>query len=179
MGVKGRRIVDNVDEPTLLGNIDDIIAKAKREGFVNGCVVDIESIINKENIDIKKEDLPSSTSGYLTKINGRWTIGINKNHHRHRQRYTLAHEFAHYCLHKSENDYFEDEVFYRDENQTSIEYAANTFAALLLMPNDLISEAIKEGLTSLKQLAERFDVSTLAVKYRVLSLGYKIANDEE
>jgi Zn-dependent peptidase ImmA (M78 family) len=179
MGVKGRRIVKNVNEPTLLGNIDDIIAKAKEDGFVNDCIVDIESIVKKENIDIKKEDLPSSISGYLIKINGRWTIGINKNHHVHRQRFTIAHEFAHYCLHKTDNDYFEDEVFFRDDVQTSIEYAANTFASILLMPNDLIAKVIKDGLISLKKLAAKFDVSTLAVKNRVLNLGYKLANDEE
>lgn len=179
MGVKGRRVKNDIDEPTLLGNIDDIISNAKKEGFIKDGLVDIISIVKKYDIIINEDDLPPSISGYLTKVEGKWIIGINKNHHRHRQRYTLAHEFAHFCLHKSENNYFEDEIFYRDDIQTSIEYAANAFAAMLLMPTEEITKAIKEGLASLKQLAEKFDVSTLAVKNRVLSLGYKIANDEE
>lgn len=179
MGVKGRRIVNNINEPTLLGNIDSIIANASKDGFIQGYNVNIESIIQQQNIQIKRVDLPSSTSGYLTKENDAWIIGINKNHHHHRQRYTLAHEFAHFCLHKSENDYFEDEIFFRDENQTSIEFAANAFAAKLLMPDEILNSAIQSGITSLKELAEKFDLSTLAIKHRILSLGYKITNDEE
>jgi Zn-dependent peptidase ImmA (M78 family) len=179
MGVRGRRIVKNVNEPTLLGNIDIIIENAKKDGFINQNVVDIKSIIEQNGIKLKFEDMPSSKSGYLTRIDGLWIIGVNSNHHVHRQRYTMAHEFAHYCLHKSENNFFEDEVFYRDEVQTSIEYAANTFAANLLMPNFLIDESIKKGIASLKELASRFNVSPLAVKSRILNLGYKIVNDEE
>lgn len=179
MGVRGRRVVNNIDEPTLLGNIDDIILKAKRDGFINENVVNIEAIIKHNNILIKREDLPSSTSGYLTKKDNQWIIGVNQNHHIHRQRYTLAHEFAHFCLHKNENNHFEDEIFYRDENQTSIEYAANAFAANLLMPEDLVKIEIEKGIVTLKALASTFEVSILAIKNRILSLGYKIANDEE
>lgn len=180
MGVRGRRIVPDLDEPTLLGNIDDIIEKAQQDGLISKYNVDIESIIKQHDIIIQRDDMSASISGYLTKKNGRWIIAVNKNHHKHRQRYTMAHEFAHFCLHKSENDdYFEDEIFFRDENQTSIEYAANLFAAKLLMPEALINSSIKAGATSLKKLAEQFDVSILAVKNRVISLGYKITNNEE
>lgn len=179
MGVRGRRIVSDVNEPTLLGNIDDIIAQARRDGFIIDHKVDIESIIRQNGILIRYEDLPVNKSGYLVKENGKWIIGINKDHHIHRQRYTMAHEFAHFCLHKSDNNFFEDEVFFRDENLTSIEFAANSFAANLLMPKEEINRAISGGLNSLKELADRFNISMLAVKKRVTDLGYHISNDEK
>lgn len=179
MGVKGRRIINDVDEPTLLGDIDSIINKAKKDGFINGYSVDIKSIIEKQGIEIKYEEMPSTKSGYLRKVDNKWIIGVNRRHHVHRQKYTLAHEFAHYILHRAENNSFEDEVFYRDEVQTSIEYSANTFAAKLLMPEEIIEKAIKEGLTSLKELAAELNLSPLAVKSRILSMGYKLTNNEE
>lgn len=179
MGVRGRRIVQDINEPTLLGNIDDIISEAQKNGFVTDCSVNIEAILNRYNIEIKRVDMPPAKSGYLKKIENHWIIGVNRNHHPHRQRFTMAHEFAHYILHRDDNNFFEDEIFYRDENQTSIEFAANAFASKLLMPDDLIKMIIAGGVKSLKELALRFDVSTLAVKNRVISLGYKVINDEE
>jgi Zn-dependent peptidase ImmA (M78 family) len=178
MGVRGRRIVTDVTEPTLLGNIDSIIENARQSGFIVGNKVDIVSIIKDQGIEIRYEDLPSNKSGFLRKENSKWIIGVNRNHHVHRQRYTLAHEFAHYCLHKSESNSFEDEVFFRDDKQTSIEYATNLFAAKLLMPEDGIIKAIEDGNNTLSALAKMFDLSILAIKNRVLGLGYKIESDE-
>jgi|ERR1035437_135056 Zn-dependent peptidase ImmA (M78 family) len=179
MGVRGRRIVKDVDEPTLLGNIDDIIKNAKKAGFIKDTKVDIISIVEEQGIKIKEEALPTTTSGYLAVIDGSWVIGVNKNHSSRRKRFTIAHEFAHYCLHKSEKNYFVDAVFFRDTNLTSIEYAANSFAAKLLMPEEFIVKSIKSGILSLADLADRFDVSLLALKNRIIGLGYKLEDDEE
>jgi Zn-dependent peptidase ImmA (M78 family) len=179
MGVRGRRIVRNVNEPTLLGNIDDIIKNALRDGFIKDNRVDIISIVKQNGIMIREELLPSTTSGYLAFIDGSWVIGVNKNHSPRRKRFTIAHEFAHYCLHKDEKNYFVDAVFFRDENPTSIEYAANTFAAKLLMPEEFITNSIKKGILSLVELADRFNVSLLALKSRIIALGYKLEDDEE
>ena len=107
-----------------------------------------------------------------------FTIGINSKHHPKRQRFTLAHELGHFCLHKGKNDVvFEDEVLYRIENSSSIEYAANEFASRLLIPQDRLEEKINEGVTDLKELSDFFDVSQDAMRYRVLSLNYKISTN--
>jgi Zn-dependent peptidase ImmA (M78 family) len=179
MGVRGRRIVKDVDEPTLLGNIDDIIKNAKKAGFIKNNKVDIYSIVKDQGIIIREEVLPNSKSGYLAFIDGFWIICVNKNHSPRRKRFTIAHEFAHYCLHRSEKNYFVDTVFFRDDNLTSIEYAANSFAAKLLIPDDFIIESINKGILSLVDLANRFDVSLLALKNRIVGLGYKLEDDEE
>lgn len=179
MGSIGTRksIATPAQEPKLWGGVDDIVKDLAAKGFINGSVVDIEKIIKSKGVGIVYDDsLDSSTSGYLRKTNGSWVIGVNKKHHRKRQRFTLAHEFGHFILHKNEDMVFEDEVLFRDENLTAIEYAANRFAAELLMPQDLFVGSIKKGETSLEDLAEKFEVSTLAVKNRVLTLGYNLKN---
>ncbi len=55
-----------------------------------------------------------------------------------------------------------------------MEYAANMFAADLLMPEDRIREEISNGTRDLSELANKFSVSIEAMKYKVESLGYII-----
>jgi len=174
MGVKGRRIRRNIEEPTLLGNINDIIHKAKSKGFVNKYTVDIEAIVKSHGLEIKLEELPSSVSGYLKKLDDKWVIGVNINHHIKRQRFTIAHEFAHYILHRQEGGYFEDTIFFRHENDSSLEYKANEFASELLMPDELLNTALEKGTKKIVDLAESFVVSVQAIKFRARDLGYSI-----
>ena len=173
MGVLGRRINKKLDEPTLLGSISDIIKDAMINGFIKEFTVDIEAIVKKNGLKIVRDDLPSAISGYLKKVDDEWVIGVNKNHHPHRQRFTIAHEFAHYCLHKRDGSYFEDTTFFRKENDSSIEFKANEFAAELLMPAELIHKAIKKT-KKIVDLAELFKLSVQALKLRAKELGYNI-----
>ena len=55
-----------------------------------------------------------------------------------------------------------------------MEYKANEFASELLMPEKLVRHCINDGLRNIGELAERFGVSAAAMKYRILSLGYKL-----
>lgn len=178
MGSIGRRTsINNIKkEPSLLGNVDDIVKILEEKKLIDGCIVDIQKLIEANGIEIKYDDtLTSNQSGYLRKYNEKWVIGVNDKHNRKRQRFTLAHEFAHYVLHRDDNDIFEDEIFFRDNNLTSIEFAANEYASKILMPESLVRENIIAGETDIEDLAEKFNVSVLAMKNRVLSLGYKLA----
>lgn len=178
MGSIGRRSsINNIkEEPSLLGNVNDIVKLLEEQKLIDGCVVNIQKLIEREGVEIKYDDtLTSNQSGYLKKDNNNWVIGVNNKHNRKRQRFTLAHEFAHYVLHRDDNDIFEDEIFFRDNNLTSIEYAANEYAANILMPENLVRENIVAGETDIEDLADKFGVSVLAMKNRILSLGYKLA----
>lgn len=172
MGIRGKRPVRKiVDKTPLLGNINDIVEKAQENGNYSGRAIDIEKILEEHEIKVIKEALPNAISGYLKRKNGKWVVGINKNHHPKRQRFTMAHEFAHFCLHKDEDEYFEDTTFFRAENKNSMEFTANEFAAELLMPEKIFKDAIREGITKVSDLAEAFMVSTLAVQYRAEALN--------
>lgn len=135
---------------------------------------DIESLIKSQGIIlVYSTNLPSEVSGKLDKSGNDWIITINKKQVSQRQRFTMAHEFAHFCLHKDTANSFEDITFFRAENSSdSIEKQANNFAAELLMPESLIRKNIKNGITSVSSLSEIFGVSPLAMKFRLKSLGF-------
>ena len=105
-------------------------------------------------------------------------IGVNKLHHRNRNRYTLAHELGHYILHKDKNVDLVDTTFFRNNETDSIEYMANEFAAKLLMPEDKVRDFVdNQGIKNIGELAEKFVVSASAMKYRIISLGYKLKDN--
>ena len=81
-------------------------------------------------------------------------------------------------LHRNKLQSFTDEVFFRKENKNDNEYKANEFASKLLMPEDSVRKAIAEGVRNLGVLAERFEVSSPAMKLRVQELGYKLKQNE-
>ena len=170
----------NQEPPLLGGNVDDIIKSITDLGLIDnkGRVDIVEYVKQIDNINLVFDgELSSAQSGYLAKEGNKWIIGVNKKHNHKRQRFTIAHELAHFILHKGEEEYFEDEIFFRDNNLTSIEFAANNFAANILMPEASIRKSIAGGVTSLEDLADNYDVSVLAVKNTVLSLGYNLKNE--
>ena len=109
-------------------------------------------------------------------------IGVNSNHHPNRQRYTIAHELAHICLHRPQLeaavhvDQSSVSSLRRDlvaaEATAPLEREANAFAAELLMPRKLLAGALDERILDLDDdrliaLAERFRVSLMALQYRL------------
>lgn len=121
-----------------------------------------------------KEKLAGKYSDKVIIVNGQDSIG--------HQRFTIAHELAHYIFDAVEGkEYYE--AYYRtdDENIKKIkEYRANKFAANLLMPEDIFGRKYYELLKEYKDidlvknaLTVVFKVSYTAVNYRIneLKLG--------
>ena len=142
--------------------------------------VPVEKVADHLGIKIKLADLGEDCSAVLVQ-NGdrRAVIGVNWNHHSNRRRFSIAHEIAHFVLHEGDT-YIDKEyrVNFRDLESGSgtqqEERAANAFAATLLMPAAWVQEAFKKrpfDLTeddSLEMLAKKFQVSTLAITYRLI-----------
>ena len=154
-------------------SIEDVWKKAKVAKKSNP--LDIEWVV-KELFGIKliKKDLGHSASGFLEEINNQWCIYVNKYDNEKRQRFTIAHELGHYILHRNNafgSRFQHDFIFFRDENTNPIEREANNFAAELLMPKEEVVSLIKEGYNTVNALAEKFDLSTSAVRYRAYKLG--------
>jgi Zn-dependent peptidase ImmA (M78 family) len=110
-------------------------------------------------------------------------IGVNEAHHLNRQRFTLAHELGHFLLHHSASSVFIDAspVFFRDETSSDgsklQEIEANTFAAELLMPEELLRKFINNqpldafDERAVRRLAAQFGVSAQALTIRLTRLG--------
>ncbi|QXO16992.1 ImmA/IrrE family metallo-endopeptidase [Vibrio ostreae] len=121
------------------------------------------------SIRVEYRPLKTDASGSLTfnTEEDQWVITLNSLHHPKRQRFTFAHELAHYFLHRNENNEFSDAVFFRADNVNSpMEYEANNFAGALLMPKDEFIHYVRTESNSIESVSNHFNVSAMAVKVR-------------
>lgn len=110
---------------------------------------------------------------------------VNEEHHRHRQRFTIAHEIGHHRLHDADA-YLDGTATLRLRDATSAtgtdreEREANAFAAALLMPADWVHDHFMDIVTARRlvdedtivaRLAHQFDVSEQAMRFRLVNLG--------
>lgn len=143
--------------------------------------VPVKQVAAYLGITVELAELGEDCSGVLVRNEGCAVIGVNQDHHPNRQRFSIAHEIAHFVLHKG--DTYIDKgylVHFRDRESGSgtkqEEMAANAFAAALLMPAKQVREAFKQqpfDLTEdagLERLARKFKVSLQAMTYRLMNL---------
>ncbi|MBL8712367.1 MAG: ImmA/IrrE family metallo-endopeptidase [Alphaproteobacteria bacterium] len=114
---------------------------------------------------------PNGISGMLKKdasARSGFAIYVNTQHPHVRQRFTIAHELAHYILHRDQiGDGITDDALYRSGLSNWVEAAANKQAADILMPWHLINRAIDAGASTLPELAALFEVSVSAMAIRL------------
>lgn len=177
-------MAQNLDkEPTLLSDYNQIISFAKEKNLYEGQSLKLQDLISQKYPDIEVRYVTMSddaVSGSLFEENKKWIIAINKKHAPQRQKFTMAHELGHYLMHRDDGVQFQDIVFFRtsESKSNSIEYAANEFAANLLMPEEEMRNFIdNENVKKLSDLANIFGVSANAVSYRVQKLGYRTRNN--
>ncbi|MEY4877067.1 MAG: hypothetical protein RL708_2216 [Bacteroidota bacterium] len=158
---------------TLLNNISE-----------NDLPINVENIAKAKGILIKPYKFDDDVSGLLSIENGKSVIGVNIFESRVRRRFTVAHELGHYELHKEDGNLFVDSHFkvYRSPNSKEtpykqrIEEEANSFAAMLLMPEDLLRNEVKKiefdlgSEETIKALSKKFDVSSTAMYFRLSNL---------
>ncbi len=126
---------------------------------------------------IKIASLPTGVSGQIMREDGHYVIRVNRNEARERQRFTIAHELAHFLLHKqvidSSPNGITDTVLYRSGASEQIEFEANRLAADLVMPMNLIEKKLNDDFkgvvteATIESLAESFGVSKAAMEIRL------------
>lgn len=152
---------------------EKVLQFAKSKG-INDVPLDVAKLAETFSIDIKYVGLADDSSGELFKDpeSDRWVMCINRKHHINRQRYTIAHEIAHFCLHRHLKYRFEDEIFFRGgESYDKEEMEANDFASSILIPEQEFKIRVRSGTRKIEELAKIFEVSTLALRIRAKSLG--------
>ena len=98
-----------------------------------------------------------------------------------RKRFTIAHEFGHYILHRHQQDLFEcgdDDIETGDNNERDIEAEADLFASTLLMPLDDFRRQVDGQPISFELLghcADRYGVSLTAAALRWTEIAPKRA----
>lgn len=137
--------------------------------------VRLGEIAKRLGIKVLLSTLPRGTSGQIGMEDGIFVIRINRHEAKHRQRFTLAHEIAHYLLHRDkiiEEGGWSENVLLRSGQPESIEYEANRLASDLIIPSDQLAKATSEytgPMTSevIEDLARRFGVSTAAMEIKL------------
>lgn len=118
--------------------------------------INIVNICEECGIKVFEESLPQNVSGFIIsrndelddhpsdklfeKYNSDHVIVVNRSDSAKRRRFTIAHELAHFVLHRNSE---EDLYAHRDAGQNGgVETEANIFASNILMPENLVREAI-------------------------------------
>ena len=158
--------------------------KALKEAGIDQAPVDVFAVATALGVQCRAAELGDDVSGLLVMKHGTPVVGYNRRHSKSRQRFTVAHELAHYRLHVTPDDLFIDKgvmMWHRDEKSSTgedqNEKEANAFAAELLMPESFIEKEIGErGLqlsddSDIEVLAQVFEVSVQAMTFRLLNLN--------
>lgn len=157
--------------------------------------VNVERIARRYARVIER-DLPTAVSGMLIPLNrgstaATWAILINEDDAPVRQRFTIAHELGHLLLHRFTIPHADTgfKIRFRDsvssEGRVREEIEANEFAAELLMPRDLVHQALESEeldyaddssqgesvfAALVAQLSNKFNVSRQAMTVRLSAL---------
>ena len=137
--------------------------------------VDVESIARDLGIKVYKERLGENIFGMLVRDHNRggnlgYAIYVNVDNHPNRQRFTIAHEIAHFALHRDLMDsQIVDDTMYRSHLGSIYETQANRLAADILMPIRLLKLSYQTD-KSAQSLARKFGVSTAAMEIRLKAL---------
>lgn len=160
-------------------NLWNNIDKSSREiidKHLSDLPVKLGALAKELGIQVKLSSLPMNCSGLIHKVGNEYEIKVNRHETRERQRFTLAHELAHFLLHRhivdSKDEGIKDDVLYRSGEAKQIEYEANRLAADLIMPkNEIRKRLSRKGLQLseelIENLANEFGVSKAAMEIRV------------
>ena len=156
--------------------------------------IDLDLLTKHLDIDVKYIDFNDDISGKIkyNHIDDNVIISINKNEYLPRQRFSLAHEIAHYIydIDFENNSEIKDSetTLFRNDIVNPIEKRANKYAEKLLMPKELFINEIdkiknklfptldnKLGVERIykiiEEVSEKFQVSKPAAIMRLSSIG--------
>ena len=146
------------------------------ERYILDLPVRLGALANELGVKVRLSSLPANCSGFIHRVEGLYEIKINRHESRERQRFTLAHEIAHYLLHRDiiddSEDGIRDDVLYRSGETDAVEYEANKLAADLVTPIALVKERLNQFQNTISEdmiefVAKEFGVSKAAMEIRV------------
>jgi Zn-dependent peptidase ImmA (M78 family) len=151
-----------------------------REHDIKTPPVPVDRIARALGIRVQFAPFDGDLSGMAFIKDGVPIAGVNSLHHPNRQRFTLAHEIGHICLHRKEIEaqvHVDKGSLRRDTLSASgvdiLEIGANAFASELLIPEPLLEIVLAGRSIDLEDddliasLAKRFRVSEAAMSYRL------------
>ena len=146
--------------------------------------VKVGQIAGELGVKIRISSLHPEVSGLIRdEGSDGYVIRVNRYEARERQRFTIAHELAHFMLHKNLIDRspkgITDNILYRSGAPEAIEYEANRLAAEIVMPGYHVKKSLYEDFggiateEAIENLAEQFQVSKAAMEIRLINFSQK------
>jgi len=143
------------------------------EFFQDEIPVKIGELARQLGLIVKVSTLDVGISGLIEPFEGAFKIIVNKHEPSYRRRFTLAHEVAHYLLHRHLiADGISDNILYRSRLSDAVEAEASRLASDILMPPVKVTEWKNQAgdqrmADMVSQLAAYFDVSEEAMRIRL------------
>lgn len=151
--------------------VTDKVRKIIKKLEISSPPIPLEKVANLFSIKIIYYNaFPDHISGMIVDQKEFIAIGINKNHPKVRQRFTIAHELGHFLLGHEIPEKIIDDSF---DKPIDKEKEANKFASELLMPKDFLEKDLAKGNEILKipDLARRYMVSEQAMSIKLMNSG--------
>lgn len=136
--------------------------------------VKLGALAHELGLEVFKSTLKPDISGLIepsaTAPSG-FRIRLNRHEMVERQRFTLAHEIAHFLLHRSLiGGGVVDDTLYRSSLSSTQEVEANKLAAKIIMPDELVDSEYRK----LRHLPVDAAVSRMASLFRVSTPAMRI-----
>ncbi|MDM1290811.1 ImmA/IrrE family metallo-endopeptidase [Acinetobacter indicus] len=151
----------------------NLIDQKTIEKYQNDMPIKLGLLSKELGLVVKRATLPANISGEIKEQDGEVIIRVNRHDAKTRQRYTLAHEIAHFLLHRHLlSNGITDDVLYRSSQSDEIEAEANRLAADILMPMHIVKNLMQKhdklkGENFYQAIADDLDVSVTAIKIRL------------
>jgi hypothetical protein len=154
----------------------DMKTKESLAQHLGAAPVSLSSIAQSLGVKVVASVLPDGISGEIRpdpSVEAGFIIRVNKNDPSRRQRFTVAHELAHFLLHRDMiGNGVTDDVLYRSTLSDSREAQANRLAADLLMPSALVDNWLERARSLRVEdpvlfISDKFGVSVAAMKIRL------------
>ncbi len=144
-------------------------------GFQSRPPVKLGELAKRLGIRVVLANLPPVLSAWIGPVDEEFVIRVNRHVRKINRRLTLAHELAHFLLHRDEivaDGGWSENVLLRSGRDMEFEYEANRLAFDLVVPPALLSAATADhsgpmtrGVT--KALAKTFEISAAAIEMQL------------
>lgn len=178
----------NQENEYTLNEMPEIAQQILDELGINEIPVPIVAIMKSLNFQVILGELEDEISGIIgidetlrKNYDSDKVIAVNNKDNAGHQRFTMAHELAHYLF---DFDVSKNIIYYNTyntkENDSNIERRANFFAANLLMPEKIFKKefqrvVVKSNLyVTVERLSDLFQVSGEAVRRRINELSLEV-----
>lgn len=144
--------------------------------FTSDFPVRVGELASELGLKVTRAPLPPKISGLIQPCDDAragFEIRVNKYEMPERQRFTVAHELAHYLLHRDDiGSGVVDSIMYRSNLTSRKETEANRLAADIVMPAKIVARELerlggRRSDDTIEKLASMFRVSVPAMKVRL------------